>query len=72
MANGIIRSTNKVIYSGIYTTCTLLSGITCIKAIFPLPKGNAIVILKPSVREQKELILNSSGEKFGDTGFYFL
>ena len=66
------QSTGKVIYSGIYTTCLLPSGITCIKAIFPLPKGNATVILKPSVGEKNELILNSSGNKFGDAGFYFL
>lgn len=67
-----IQSNNKVIYSGIYSTCTLPSGVTCIKAIFPLPKGNATVILKPSVGENNELLLDSSGKKFGDAGFYFL
>lgn len=66
------QSTGKVIYSGIYTTCTLPSKITCVKAIFPLPNGNATVILKPSVGEKNELILDSSGKKFGDAGFYFL
>jgi hypothetical protein len=66
------QSTGKIIYSGIYTTCTLPSKITCIKAIFPLPKGNATVILKPSVGSKNELILDSSGAKFGDAGFYFL
>lgn len=66
------QSTGEVIYSGIYTTCTLPSKITCVKAIFPLPKGNATVILKPSVGEKNELILDSSGNKFGDAGFYFL
>lgn len=66
------QSTGKVIYSGIYTTCLLPSGITCVKAIFPLPKGNATVILRPSVGEKNELILDSSGNKFGDAGFYFL
>jgi len=66
------QSTGKVIYSGIYTTCTLPSKITCIKAIFPLPKGNATVILKPTVGDNNELILESSGAKFGDAGFYFL
>ncbi len=66
------ESTGKVIYSGIYTTCTLTSGTTCIKAIFPLPKGNATVILKPSVGDKNELILESSGNKFGEAGFYFL
>jgi hypothetical protein len=66
------KSTGKVIYSGIYTSCTLPSSKTCIKAIFPLPKGNATVILKPSVGDKNELILDSSGVKFGDAGFYFL
>lgn len=67
-----LQSTGKVIYAGIYTTCTLPSKITCIKAIFPLPKGNATVILKPTVGNKNELILESSGVKFGDAGFYFL
>jgi hypothetical protein len=66
------QSTGKVIYSGIYTTCTLPSNTTCIKAIFPLPKGNATVILKPTVGDKNELILESSGANFGDAGFYFL
>lgn len=65
-------SSDKIIYSGIYGTCKLPSGMTCIRAIFPLPNGNATVIMKPSVGENNELILDSSGKKFGDAGFYFL
>jgi hypothetical protein len=65
-------STGKVVYSGIYGTCTLPSGLTCIKAVFPLPMGNATVILKPWVGQHNKLILESSGEKFGDARFYFL
>lgn len=67
-----IKSSGVIVYSGIYGTCKLPSGITCIKAVFPLPKGNATVLLKPSVGENSELILRSSGNKFGDPGFYFL
>ncbi len=67
-----VESTGKVIYSGIYSTCKIPNGTTCIKAIFPLPKGNATVILKPTVGENNELILNSIGKNFGDAGFYFL
>ncbi|MGU9937968.1 hypothetical protein ACNFNZ_05230 [Empedobacter brevis] len=67
-----IENTGQVIYSGIYGTCILPSNKTCIKAVFPLPKGNATVIMKPSVGKNKELILDSSGKKFGDAGFYFL
>ena len=66
------KSTGQVLYSGVYTTCTLPSGKTCIKAVFPLPNGNATVIMSPSVGENGELRLDSSGDKFGDPGFYFL
>lgn len=65
-------SNNDIIYSGVYGICELPSGKTCVKAVFPLPKGNATVIMTPSVGANGELILNSSGKKFGDAGFYFL
>ena len=67
-----IQSTGQVIYSGVYGISTLPSGKTCVKAVFPLPNGNATVLMNPSVGENGELILDSSGEKFGDAGFYFL
>lgn len=67
-----VENTGQVIYSGIYGICKLPSNQTCIKAIFPLPKGNATVIMKLSVGTNGELILDSSGKKFGDAGFYFL
>lgn len=64
--------TDEVVYAGVYETCHLPSEKTCIKAIFPLPNGSATVILKPSVGQRGELILDSSGRRFGDSGFYFL
>lgn len=66
------KSTGQVIYSGVYSTCQLPSGKTCVKAVFPLPKGNATVIMSPSVQKNGELMLDSSGKNFGDAGFYFL
>lgn len=63
---------NQVLYSGIYGTCRLPSGKKCIKAVFPLPQGNATVIMTPSVGKNGELILDSSGKRIGDAGFYFL
>ena len=66
------ESTNQIVYSGVYETCIIPSGKTCIKAIFPLPKGNATVILMPTVGKDSELILESSGKTLGDSGFYFL
>lgn len=67
-----IESSGEVIYSGVYSTCILPSGKTCIKAVFPLPNGNATVLMAPTVGANGELILESSGEEFGDAGFYFL
>lgn len=66
------KTTGQVVYSGVYETCKIPSGQTCVKAIFPLPNGNATVLLIPSVGKDGELILESSGKKFGDSGFYFL
>lgn len=66
------KVTGKVIYSGVYSICTLPSGESCVKAVFPLPKGNATVIMTPKVGENGGLTLDSSGKKFGDAGFYFL
>lgn len=68
----MFNTNGRVIYSGIYGICELPSGKTCVKAVFPLPRGNATVIMSPSVGTNGELILDSSGEKPGDAGFYFL
>lgn len=67
-----IKSTGRAIYSGVYGISTLPSGNTCIKAVFPLPNGNATVLMVPSVGKNGELILDASGKEFGDAGFYFL
>jgi len=65
-------SSQQTMYSGIYGTCTLPSGLRCVKTVFPLPRGNATVILAPTVGQNGELHLESSGNRFGDPGFYFL
>lgn len=67
-----VQSSGQVIYSGVYGTCTLPSGKTCIKAVFPLPNGNATVIMSAEVGPKGELILDASGTEFGEPGFYFL
>ncbi|MEH6682539.1 MAG: hypothetical protein V7724_18505 [Sediminicola sp.] len=66
------QSTGQVVYSGVYETCVIPSDKTCIKAIFPLPNGSATVILTPKVGNNGELILESAGNRIGDSGFYFL
>ena len=43
----------------------------CVKVGFPLPKGNAIIVLRPRVDADGGLSLVSDGRRFGDPGFYF-
>lgn len=68
----LLRSNQRVIYSGIYTTCQPENHQTpLLKVIFPLPNGNASVIMNKVVKEDGSLLLASDGEKFGEQGFYF-
>jgi hypothetical protein len=67
-----LKSNKRVIYSGIYTTCTPPGySQPLLKVIFPLPKGNASVIMTKSVGNDGSLTLSSDGKKFGENGFYF-
>jgi hypothetical protein len=43
----------------------------CVKVVFPLPNGNAIVLMKPESHADGSFSLTSSGTRFGDPGFYF-
>jgi hypothetical protein len=43
----------------------------CIKVVFPLPNGNAIIVWRPRVDPNAGLSLVSDGRRFGDPGFYF-
>jgi len=66
-----ISGTNRVIYTGFY----MLGGVPfhdslCIKVVFPMPDGNATVILRPSAGPNGEFLLSSAGSGFGDAGFY--
>jgi hypothetical protein len=68
----ILKSTNNVIYSGVYTTCEIpnFTG-KLLKIIFPLPNGNATVIMRKEILNDGSLKLSSDGRKYGDNGFYF-
>jgi hypothetical protein len=68
----ILKSTNNVIYSGVYTTCEVpnFPG-KFLKVIFPLPNGNATVIMRREILDNGSLKLSSDGNKYGDNGFYF-
>lgn len=67
-----LKGSGDVIYSGIYTSCNNPNYKNpLLKVIFPLPNGNASVIMKKEVLEDGSLLLSSDGSKFGDNGFYF-
>lgn len=68
----ILKGTNHVIYSGVYTTCRLPQQPgKFLKVVFPLPNGNAMVIMRKEILPGGALKLVSDGRKFGDNGFYF-
>jgi hypothetical protein len=66
-----LQGTNRVLYNGFYMLdrVPLTSG-PCVKVVFPMPDGNATVILRPENGKNGAFILNSSGKGFGDAGFY--
>jgi hypothetical protein len=43
----------------------------CVRVVFPLPNGNATVLLRPQLDPDGGFSLVSDGRRFGDPGFYF-
>jgi hypothetical protein len=68
-----LHATKNVLYAGSYSVCRVPGNTSpCIKVVFPLPNGNAVVLMKPEVHEDGSFSVTSAGTKFGDPGFYFL
>lgn len=66
-----LAGSDRVVYTGFYMTTAVPECDTpCVKVIFPMPQGNATVLLKPSVDADGSLYLSSAGRAFGDAGFY--
>lgn len=59
----------RVLYAGFYMTQQTPGGVACVKTVFPMPDGNATVVLRPE-NEGTGLRLTSKGSGFGDAGFY--
>lgn len=61
----------RVIYTGFYMTETPpRTPGPCVKVVFPMPNGNATVVLRPENRGKDGFALESAGEEWGDSGFY--
>jgi len=65
-----MASSGRVIYTGFYTWTRVPMGDPCVKVAFPMPNGNATVILRPFRGEDGSFELRSWGRGFGDAGFY--
>lgn len=67
-----LLSTSNVLYAGSYSLCSVpgFSG-RCVKVVFPLPNGNAMVIMYPESHSDGSFSITSSGKGFGAPGFYF-
>jgi hypothetical protein len=67
-----LKSTGNTLYAGAYSTTEVPGhGSPCVKVVFPLPNGSAIVIMRPELQDDGSLLLRSEGRHFGDPGFYF-
>jgi hypothetical protein len=61
----------RVLYTGFYMTeQTPRERGPSVKVVFPMPRGNATVVLRPIAMPDGSLALDSSGKTFGDPGFY--
>jgi hypothetical protein len=64
--------TGNVIYAGAYSSCVVPDDATpCVRIVFPLPNGNAMVLMRPVLHPDGSLTLVSAGRSFGSPGFYF-
>jgi hypothetical protein len=62
-----------VLYAGSYSICSIPGHPSpCVKVVFPLPNGNAIVLMKSKAHADRSLSVKSAGARFGDPGFYFV
>lgn len=67
-----VVSTRRTLYAGSYSACQV-PGYPgpCVRVVFPLPNGSAIVIMRPESSPDGSFTLRSAGSRFGDPGFYF-
>ncbi len=64
--------TGDVLYAGSYSVARVPGHDgPCVRVAFPLPNGNAFVIMRPEALSDASLTITSAGRAFGDPGFYF-
>lgn len=67
-----LQGSGNILYAGFYSLCALPGHANpCVKVVFPLPNGNAIVLMHTEARPDGSFVVTSAGRRFGDPGFYF-
>jgi hypothetical protein len=67
-----LRGSGNVLYAGFYSVCKIPGQPNpSVKVVFPLPNGNAIVIMRTDFRPDGSFMVTSAGDGFGEPGFYF-
>ncbi len=67
-----LLASGNVLYAGSYSLAYLPGRAgACVKVVFPLPNGNAMVLMRPQAHADGSLSVVSAGDRFGDPGFYF-
>ncbi len=67
-----LSGSGNVLYAGFYSACSVPGHPDpCVKVVFPLPNGNAIVFMRTECLTDGSFRLTSAGNRFGDPGFYF-
>jgi len=68
-----LLDTGRTIYTGFYLVSrTPNDDRPAVKVVFPMPHGNATVLLQPRLSASGDFELTSDGHAFGDVGFYRL
>lgn len=67
-----LRASGDVLYAGSYSVARIPGHDgPCVRVVFPLPNGNANVLLRPRADDDGGLTVLSRGRGYGDPGFYF-
>lgn len=67
-----LAGSGDVLYAGSYGLAALPGRAgACVKVVFPLPNGNAVVVMRPEAHADGSFSVVSAGTRFGDPGFYF-
>jgi hypothetical protein len=67
-----LLGSRRTLYAGSYGVCAMPDEPgPCLRVVFPLPNGSAVVVMRPESNPDGSLTVSSFGAGFGAAGFYF-